>query len=161
MQATARMASVMSATPAARRCVIRCVRPSNCPVNSTGKSILGYALVLLLPFYWIASEVFYARGKQPSGLTTVADYYERFGAPTAIAQIDRDGTTFYHLSGHLPRWPWAWAFPSNPPAYVFDSSGQFVEWSSDPGDDPHYQQRWPSRTKRPVDPADFKTRYAP
>lgn len=130
-------------------------------MKSTRKRILGYALVLFLPFYWIASEVFYARSKQPSGLTNVADYYDRFGAPTRIAQFDRDGTTFYHLSGHLPRLPLALAFPSSPPAYVFDSSGHFVEWSSDPGDDSRYQQRWPFSTARPVDPAGFKTRYAP
>ena len=130
-------------------------------MKSTRKRILGYALVLFLPFYWVFSEVFYARSKQPSGVTTVADYYVRFGPPTRIAQFDRDGTTFYHLFGHLPRFPWALAFLSSSPAYVFDSSGHFVEWSSDPGDDSRYQQRWPLRTAHAIDPADFKTHYAP
>jgi hypothetical protein len=115
----------------------------------------------LLPCYWIASEVFYARSKQPSGLKTVADYYDRFGVPTRIVQIDRDGATFYHLSGHPPRLPWAFVFPSSPPAYVFDRSGHFIEWSSDPGDDSRYKKLWPQGSAQPVDQADFKGRYAP
>ena len=35
------------------------------------------------------------------------------------------------------------AVPSGPAAYVFDESGQMVEWSWDPGDDLDFQEKWP------------------
>jgi hypothetical protein len=130
-------------------------------VKPTQKKVLRYALVLLLPCHWISSEVIYARGRRPAGITRAADYYDRFGAPSRIARFERSGATYYHLFGHLPRFPWVLAFPSASPAYVFDSSGRFVEWSIDPGEDLRYQNRWPIETATPVNPADFKARHAP
>jgi hypothetical protein len=31
---------------------------------------------------------------------------------------------------------------SGPPAYVFDDTGQLVDWSADIGDDPQFDERW-------------------
>ena len=120
------------------------------------KKALQYLLVLAIPLYWIASEVDYARSKSPSGIATVSDFYRRFGTPSVVRVFEREGTTYYHLSGHLPRLPWLRAFPSSRPRYVFDASGQFVEWCSDPGDDVRFQQRWHRRAVRSIEPGSFQ-----
>ena len=117
------------------------------------KQLIGVALILFLIVYWIASEVFYAHGKSPVGIATVSDFHRIYGRPTFVRRYQRDGQVFYHLFGRDPHFPWLLAFPSSPPAYVFDSSGRFVEWSPDPGDDTHYQQKWPLRDGQLIDPA--------
>ena len=119
------------------------------------KRALEWGLIAVLPLYWIGSEFFYARSKLPSGVSKISDFYQRFGLPTHVRQLQREGVTHYELSGRLPRLPWMLAFPSSPPAYVFDESGRFVEWCSDPGDSGRYQQRWPQADGRSLDPVTF------
>lgn len=125
---------------------------------SIARRLIGLSVVLVLPCYWIASEVMYARSKQPSGIETLADYFLRLGEPTRIVQFDHDGVAYYQLYGLLPEAKWVWAFPSSPPAYIFDSAGHFVDWSSDPGDDPAFHERWPLISGRTVEPQQLRKR---
>lgn len=115
---------------------------------------LEIALLLAFPFYWIASEIYYARSKRPLGVSTLSDFYQRFGQPARVHELHRDGVKYYELSGHLPQ-PWVFAVPSSRPAYIFDESGRFVEWCSDPGDSSHYFERWPQSARSALDPATF------
>jgi hypothetical protein len=42
-------------------------------------------------------------------------------------------------------------FPSGPPVYVFDRTGQLVDWTPDTGDDEEFHRRWlGSSGRRPV-----------
>lgn len=40
------------------------------------------------------------------------------------------------------------ALPSGPPAYVFDSKGKMIDWSSDIGDDSHFSDKWKQRWQK-------------
>ena len=62
---------------------------------------LEIALLLAFPFYWIASEIYYARSKRPLGVSTLSDFYQRFGQPARVHELHRDGVKYYELSGHL------------------------------------------------------------
>lgn len=119
-------------------------------MKALSKKRLGILLLLVLCAYWLVSEAAYARSKQPTGIQTIEDYHQRFGDPLKKRVLYREGKTFQEYSGRLPRWPWFFAFPSSRPAYVFDESGQFVEWCTDPADSHEYQKRW--RQKKPEAP---------
>lgn len=110
--------------------------------NLTSACVL-FGLVAMVS-YWIASEVNYARMKRPDGVVTVDDFKTRFGEPIRVRIVHRDGMDFQELTGPLPRWPWLWAFPSSAPVYIFNERGQFIEWFSDPGDQPGYREHWGS-----------------
>ena len=125
---------------------------------------LGWVAVILLPIgYLIGSEIYYASCIRPRGIVTVADHFHRFGVPRRITALHRDGGTYYELSGFtrkqsgfaLP----ILALPSSPPAYVYDESGKFVDWCSDPGDQPAYRERWSRTGAQPVEPATFRQKY--
>lgn len=98
--------------------------------------------ILALVGYVIQSEVAYARLKDPAGIATVADFYKRFGNSRGATVILVSGSEYIELTGPLPA-GWSLAFPSSPPAYVFDASGSFIAWCSDPGDTPTWRRRWP------------------
>jgi hypothetical protein len=129
-------------------------------VKTSRKILIAVILISLLPLYWIGSEWWYARSIRPTGISTLADFYARFGQPSSIRETQRDGATYYHLSGHWPSLPvWICATPSSPPAYVFDHSGRFVEWCSDPGDSTSYWERWPEKGSHVVSTNDFAHQY--
>lgn len=124
----------------------------------TQKSLLAGFLVLLLPVYWIGSEFWYSHNIQPNGISTVEDFFKRFGQPHRIREVERGGAVYFHLSGTLPPL-YVLAVPSSPPVYVFDQTGHFVEWCRDPGDSNAYWKRWPQQGNQTVDPNDFKNRF--
>lgn len=106
------------------------------------REIVGWMALILLPMaYVIGSEMYYAHSISPRGISTVRDYFDRFGEPHRICVVQRDGRDYYEFSGHLPS-GFVWAFPSAPPAYVFDEQGRFTAWCSDPGDIPSHRQTW-------------------
>jgi hypothetical protein len=111
-----------------------------------------------LAAYYVGSEIYYARSISPDGVSTVHDFFERFGAPRRIHMIARDGQSFYELTGHLPS-RWVFAVPSGPPTYVFDERGRFVAWCSDPGDDPGYRRDWQHQSPNEVDVGLVKQKF--
>jgi hypothetical protein len=128
------------------------------------RTILGWTLVILLPIaYLVGSEIYYASTIRPRGVQTVADHFLRFGEPRRVFQLQRDGHTYYELSGitrkrsslALP----VLALPSSPPAYVYDESGKFVDWCSDPGDRPAFRAHWPRTGAQPIEPVTFRQKY--
>jgi len=129
-------------------------------VNPTRKKAILVLVIIISVSLWVASEVYYARSMSPSGVHTVADHYRRFGEPGRITRFERDGVAYYELSGISRRFPTlALALPSAPPAYIYDESGKFVEWCSDPGDQPDFRGRWPVTGGQLVDPSTFRHRY--
>jgi hypothetical protein len=114
---------------------------------------------LLIPvLLWVGSEVYYASRIRPHGVRTLAEHYRRFGEPHRISRLHRDGTNYYELSGRASGFPMI-AFPSSPPAYVYDESGTLVDWCPDPGDRAAYRERWSRAGSQPVEPLVFRQKY--
>ena len=70
------------------------------------RDILGVAVVIgALAAYWIGSEIHYSRSISPKGISTVAEYFHRFGEPRVIREVGRDGKTYYEFFGRgWPSW---------------------------------------------------------
>jgi hypothetical protein len=124
------------------------------------RDILGAAAIIgALAAYWIGSEIHYSRSISPEGISTVADYFHRFGEPRGVHEIGREGKTYYMLFGRGPS-ALVFALPSSPPTYVFDDAGRFVEWCPDRGETRSgYNQRWPLSETGRVDVGTFKQRF--
>jgi hypothetical protein len=106
------------------------------------RGILGVVAVIVALFaYWAGSELYYGHSISPRGISTVRDFFDRFGEPRLIRMVERNGRSYYEFSGRLPP-PLVFALPSDPPAYVFDEEGRFVTWCTDPGDAPDYRREW-------------------
>lgn len=103
-----------------------------------------------LAAYWVGSEIHYARSISPKGISTVREFFDRFGEPRRIRMVQRDGQSFYEFTGRLPS-SWSAAVPSAPPAYVFDEQGRFTAWCRDPGDAPSYRRTWPLQSTNQVE----------
>jgi hypothetical protein len=114
------------------------------------KKILSWAVIILLLGYVIGSEIYYANRISPRGISTVKDFFARFGQPRQIRMVERDGQSYYEFTGGLPG-RFLLATPSTPPAYVFDAKGQFSGWCSDPGDMPAYREKWPLQSTNEID----------
>jgi hypothetical protein len=124
------------------------------------KTIVGiFAVCLSLGIWSVASERYYVGIKRPEGILTVEDYFLRFGEPSFVRMVERDGQSYYEFNGFVdPPW-WCLAVPSGPPAYIFDERGKFIEWCADPGDGAPYRRRWPLRSTDEVNVASVKRKF--
>ena len=123
------------------------------------RKILGWTALNLLPIaYLVGSEVYYARSITPKGISTIHDFFQRFGSPSSIHMVQRTGQSYYEFTGPL-RPAWVLAFPSAPPAYVFDQQGRLSDWCSDPGDAPSFRKTWPLESTNQVEIALVKQKF--
>jgi hypothetical protein len=126
------------------------------------KSVLTASLPILLlcalVSYVIASEMAYAHLKRPDNITNVSDFYSRFGTSGGTRAISVNGFEHIEISGPLPP-PWSLALPSSRPAYVFDETGRFVDWCSDPGDNPSWRSKWPTIAHSEMTHDDVRLRF--
>jgi hypothetical protein len=123
------------------------------------RKIVGWTAVILLPIaYVVGSEVHYARSISPHGVSTVRDFFDRFGEPRRVRMVQRDGQSYYEFTGRLPS-GFALAAPSASPAYVFDEQGCFTAWCRDPGDIPSYRQTWPLQSTNHVEIGLIRERF--
>ena len=124
------------------------------------RDILGVSgIIAAVVAYWIGSEVYYSRSISPKAISTVAEYFHRFGEPRGVHQIQRENKTYYMLFGRGPS-PLVFALPSSPPTYVFDDAGQLVEWCPDRGETQSgFNHRWPLSETGRVDTGTFKQRF--
>lgn len=103
--------------------------------------IFGVAIVVALTGGWLGSEARWARINSPVGKFSNVQEYLAYGRlPSRVTKVKKDGKTFFLAHGPLDAWA---ALPSSPASYVFDESGQMVEWCSDPGDNSGFQKKWP------------------
>ena len=113
-------------------------------------------LLSLLGFF-LHSEATYARLKDPAGIATVADFYQRFQISSRASIVRVDEIEYICLTGPLPP-NWSLALPSSPPEYVFDQQGTFVDWCSDPGDTPSWNRKWMPNVKTPLSDVEVRAR---
>jgi hypothetical protein len=116
--------------------------------------------LLLLLAGWIGIYSHYIRSISPEGVRSVADYFQRFGEPARVRQVQLHDQVYYELQGHLPsKLVMSVVLPSSPPSYIFDERGNFVEWCADPGDAHAFMQRWPTSETGRVEVVTFKRRF--
>ena len=116
--------------------------PASNFMTATQRKIFGWTVLVLLPIaYVVGSEIYYARKISPHGVSTVGDFFRRFGDPPQIRMVQHDGHGYYEFTGPLPS-RLVLATPSAPPVYVFDGQGRFAAWCRDPGDVPGYSKTW-------------------
>ncbi len=113
-------------------------------MRKTFREILITAAVVLLLFgAWLGSELYYSHSISPRGVSTVQDYFHKFGEPLRVRELERDGKVYFEFTGRRPSLA-IFAMPSAPPSYVFEEGGTFVEWCPDRGETrSDYKQRWP------------------
>ena len=116
------------------------------------------AASLALIVYPFGSHIYYLHKMVPRDVSDIAGYFRRFGEPQRARLLERDGKRFYEFQGHLPPGV-ALAYVSAPPAYVFDEQGHFIDWCSDPGDQPDYYRRWPFSGTNWIEPAVLKQKF--
>jgi hypothetical protein len=114
------------------------------------ETLVSAVAIVGLAIYWIGSEVHYARSISPKGISTVSEFFDRFGEPRCVRMVQRNGQNFYEFTGHLPGLGSA-AVPSAAPVYLFDERGRFVAWCGDPGDAPSYRLTWPLQSTNQVE----------
>lgn len=123
------------------------------------RKIVGWKAAVLLPVaYVVGSEVHYSRSISPQGVSTVRDFFERFGEPQGVRRVQHEGQSYLEFTGRLPS-GFVLATPSAPPAYVFDEDGRFAAWCRDPGDSPGYRLAWPLQGTNPVEIGLIRSRF--
>ena len=115
------------------------------------KTLAEFAVLLFMASIVAMSEFQYAASIQPTGVRTLSDHILRFGNPRLIYRVARNEATFFELRGFPGGSRPLLAFPSSPPAYVYDANGLLIDWCADPGDDPTHATKWPRQSNTPID----------
>ena len=106
----------------------------------------GLILVAALAGACLAIEYVAQRRLHPAGrVATLADYLAWRPSAAQFAAVDVNGKR--HVIAFGPRSSWL-LLSSGPSAYVFDDAGRLVDWSSDVGDDPRFDQDWNAQRSR-------------
>lgn len=105
---------------------------------------IGWLLVVLIPAGlvsgFVLSEIRWQRINNPEGkFTNVREYLAHGRLPARVTKVQRDGNTFFIAYSPMD---YRLAVPSGPAAYVFDQTGQMVDWSRDTGENPSFATRW-------------------
>lgn len=99
-----------------------------------------YALILVGPIVWFASEIRWTLVNRPHGkFADVTGYLACGRGPNRVLKTEKDGKVFFIAYSPMDCWL---ALPSGPAAYVFGPDGRLVDWSGDTGDDPGFAVRW-------------------
>lgn len=117
---------------------------------------LGVGLLVIL-----GAHAWSGNHSSPRGIQNVTQYWKRFGEPSLILQLEKDGKVFFWVRGKMSAIH-QMTLPSDAPGYIFNSDGQFVEWCYDPGDTPSFNRKW-GRKYQPneiVKMEEFRERFA-
>jgi len=102
--------------------------------------IVGAILACLLTA-WIYSETASARAvRPPPGATNLVAFLEAKPQLTNVCRFVHNGKVCFEVIGIPSISPLS--LPSGPPAYIFDETGAFVDWSADIGDNPSFLSKW-------------------
>ena len=116
-----------------------------------------FALLLVFAAYVAVEVICQCRAKPPATVQNLEQFLEWQTRLRRAELQDVGGRTFVVMHG-----PLAGLVPSGPPVYVFDSTGRLVDWTTDSGDDPRFQDQWfgPNRNAREVSAADARQQVA-
>ena len=120
--------------------------------------LIFYLMVAVIAV-WIGSEVNYARRINPKGnFNTLQEYLARHPDKTRIYKTEKNGNQYIIAHGKVDA---LLAFPSSPPAYVFDSSGKLIDWAKDPGDNSSFQDKWRSDKREVITREEIEKTFQP
>ena len=120
---------------------------------------LIFYLMVAVVAVWVGSELNYALRINPNGkFSTLQEYLGRHPDATRIYRTEKNGNQFIIAHGKIDA---ILAFPSSPPAYVFDSSGKLVDWARDPGDNPRFQDTWRSDKRETITGEEAERAFQP
>jgi len=120
--------------------------------------LIFYLMVAVIAV-WIGSEVNYGRRINPKGkFSTLQAYLARHYDTTRIYKTEKNGNQYIIAHGKVDA---LLAFPSSPPAYVFDSSGKLIDWAKDPGDNPSFQDKWRSDKREAITREEIEKTFQP
>lgn len=100
--------------------------------------LFGLLLVGLIGGWLFGVRQWY-RSVQPAG-PTLAEHLAQRPTPEQQRVLAVEGREYLVLFGPIQAIP---RFPSGGPVYIFDRTGQMVDWTPDEGDDEAFMQRWP------------------
>lgn len=89
----------------------------------------GLILFGIIGWGFVASEE-KRRLRPPPGVTTLAKFASVMPQPTHLSIVEDGGSEYVIWIGGLAHW----SLPSGPACYVFDRSGNLVEWNTETGD---------------------------
>lgn len=102
------------------------------------KALVIAGIVSVLIGVWIHHLHRWCESVQPGG-STLAEVLAKLPDPVAGRAFTQDGHQYLALLGPVQTYP---KFPSGPPVYIFDSTGQLIDWTADEGDDEAFRSRW-------------------
>ena len=97
-------------------------------------------IVSVLLGVWVHHLHRWCQSVQPGG-TTLAEVLAKLPERADGRAFTQDGPQYLALSGPIQAYP---KFPSGPPVYIFDHTGQLIDWTVDEGDDEAFKTRWPT-----------------
>ena len=103
---------------------------------------LAQAVITLfvLAAIWFAGEFYGASKCRPKeSAKTFPEFLQTMPQATRFCLLQISNTQFLEVRTRRP----GWSAPSGPPAYIFNKSGELIDWTIDRGEAPVYQQRWP------------------
>jgi hypothetical protein len=75
----------------------------------------------------------------PPGVRGFSDFSKAMPPPFSILISTVDGQEYLLWTGKVPA---GWRLASGPPAYVFDKTGQLIDWTVDNGEAPTFYEKW-------------------
>lgn len=98
-------------------------------------------LILGMLGYWVHTEWKYAAQiKHHAQLKTLSAFMEYGVEYRRLHTFSRDGKTYLFWTQPIPEYPFV--FPSGPACYIFNSSGNMVDYTPDAGDDSSFREEW-------------------
>lgn len=127
------------------------------------RKVKGYLKVLLsVPFVvgilYFGSVLYNHERVVPRGVVTVQDFYQRYGNPPRVESLYVTGRPYYRIIGEIPA---PLGFPKGNPIYIFDSTGQLVDWTGESLADPDFDQRWNNSRPQAMDVSYFLEKFPP
>ena len=110
------------------------------------KRLCGLIIVVVLIGGYLTAEFVSHRRVNPTGhASNLNEYLGWRPSAEQFAAVEVDGKP--HVIAYGPMSSWL-MLSSGPSAYVFDDNGRLVDWSSDIGDDPQFDERWSAQRSR-------------
>ena len=114
-------------------------------LSTTAKSLLGFVALAAVYF----AVVLFDRSTTKPGTRgqSIDGFLQSKRTTQKMERLEKENQQYIFVTGRMTPL-WFVTIPSGPPCYVFDANGQLIDWTVDVGDDPRFQEKWPSSLRR-------------